>query len=891
MSQDATRDPVATYRLQLRPEFDFRAASELAEYFASLGVSHLYASPYLQAAAGSSHGYDVVDPGQVNSELGGDSGRDTLCAALSKANLKQLLDIVPNHMAIRGGHNAWWWDVLENGPSSRYSSFFDVEWRAAQTERVLLPILGDQYGVEVEAGTIQLERDGSNFAVVYHEHRNPLAPRSIGHLLQEVASRLASSELAFVADALAELPAPNVVDWRSRARRHRDKAVLQDMLQRLCDDPSIAAAIDEHLLQVNGSPDALHEVLERQIYRLSFWRIGSHELDYRRFFDIDSLVGLRVEEREVFEATHDRVLKWLADRSVDGLRLDHIDGLYDPKQYLQRLARHAPQAWLLVEKILEEHEELPDWPVAGTTGYEFLNQAQWLLVDPDGEQPLTQQYCRLLDLEEPEDFDELVAECKRLVLQEALASDVRRLSARLADICQRHRRQRDYSRFDLESAIVELCVAFPVYRSYVTPSGIASSQDGKVQREACERARNANPQLDERLFAFLESLLLLESSGEEELEFVLRLQQLTGPAMAKGVEDTAFYRFNRLVALNEVGGNPARFSLDAESFHHLMQARQERTPHALNTTSTHDTKRSEDVRSRLLVLSEVPQLWELTLERWRSHLAGAKQANVLPGGSVAPDARTEYALWQNLVGAWPIERERMSAYMQKAVREAKLHSSWHSPNEAYEQAIDDYLEQLYAHDQLIAELQEFVESISEAAHANSLCQVVLKLMCPGVPDIYQGTELWDSSLVDPDNRRPVDFARRRELLESVRQLSAKTLWEARGNGAIKLFVITRGLGVRRRRAASFSQTGTYTPLTATGRQRERMVAFMRGRDTIAVITRWWMKHGDDFANTSLTLPDGKWRNVLCDSDELDGNVPISSLLGPLPVAILERCDP
>lgn len=876
--------PIATYRIQLRPEFGFTAASEQVAYLARLGVSHLYASPYLQAAKGSAHGYDVVDPGQVNAELGGMLGRQELCDALSRHGLKQVLDIVPNHMAIRGGRNAWWWDVLENGPSSRYAGYFDVEWLAAQTERVLLPILGDQYGVELEAGNISLHREGGNFAVRYFEHENPLAPRSVGHLLAPVAAALGSAELEFTVDALCELPSPNAPDSESRARRHRDKQVLQRMLSRLCERPEIAGAIDEHLNKVNASPDALHEVLERQTYRLAYWRIGNQELDYRRFFDIDSLVGLRVEDPEVFEATHALVVQWLADGSVDGLRMDHVDGLYDPKQYLGRLRSYAPEAWLLVEKILEEGEALPDWPVAGTTGYDFLNQVQWLLSDPEGEAPLTRFYTQLLGRDEPEDYAALVADCKRQVLQEALASDVRRLTARLAAICQRHRRHRDYSRAELEVALVELCIGFPVYRSYVTRAGEATEQDRHVQREACERARANNPHLDPRSIDFLQSLLLLELPGEEELEFVLRLQQLTGPAMAKGVEDTAFYRYNRLVAFNEVGGDPAIFSIDAEHFHECMRRRHAETPLALNATSTHDTKRSEDVRARLLVLTEIPQRWRETLRYWLRRVEEAGAA-----GDDAPEPRTRYALWQNLIGAWPVSRERMGEYMQKAVREAKLHSSWHSPNEAYEAAIARYLDCIYADAGLCSEIEQFVDSISLASHANSLAQLVLKLTCPGVPDIYQGTELWDFSLVDPDNRRPVDFAQRERLSSGLEGRSPEELWASRHDGAVKLHVIQRALALRRRRADAFGARGAYRALTAEGPRAQRLVAFDRGPDVVVAVSRWWAKHGDDFSATSLQLAAGTWKNVLLNQTSLlRGQVPLDALFGPLPVCILER---
>lgn len=881
---------VATYRVQLRPEFGFSEAEALAAYLAKLGISHFYASPYLQAISGSAHGYDVVDPGRINAELGGKAGRERLCRALKAANLKHLLDIVPNHMAIRGGDNAWWWDVLENGPSSRYSSFFDVEWRSAGSERVLLPILGDQYGVELENGSIRLERDGGAFLVRYFEHRSPLGPRSVGYLLQPVAEALRSDDLGFITDALIDLPAPNATDRASRRRRHRDKQRLQLELERLCENPEIAAAIDRHLEHATASPDLLHETLERQNYRLAYWRVGNHELDYRRFFDIDSLVGLRIEDEEVLEATHDLVLQWIDDGSVDGLRIDHIDGLYDPKQYLERLRQRAPEAWLLVEKILEEGEQLPPWPVEGTTGYDFLNQVQRVLLDPSGEEPLTTAYQQFLGLETPEDYAVVVDRSTRKVLREGLASDVGRLVNRLADICLRHRRHRDHSRVELEAAIVELCTAFPVYRTYVTATAGPSEQDRIVVRDACRRALERRPKLDARLIEFLEQIMLFEVTGDEETEFVMRFQQLSGPAMAKGVEDTTFYRYNRFVALNEVGGDPSHFAIDASDFHHRMEERQKRCPYALNATSTHDTKRSEDVRARLLVLSEIPQPWNEAVQRWSARMASHKTADVLENGGLVPDARFEYALWQNLVGAWPIERERMTSYVEKAMREAKIHSSWTSPSEPYEQAVMRYVDAIYADEELRADIDRFVAAIATAGQANSLVQVALKVLCPGVPDIYQGTELWDYSLVDPDNRRPVDYGARRRILAELESAAPELLWETREHGAVKMFFVRETLALRARQRACFGADGHYIPLSPTGSHADRVLAFQRGRNVVTVVGRWWMKHGSEFGTTTIALPPGTWTNVLTKRGPVRDTVDLASLLGPFPAAVLERRD-
>ncbi len=893
---------IGSYRIQLRPGFGFSEASRLTQYWQRLGVSHDYCSPYLQASTGSTHGYDVVDHHAVNRELGGSAARALFCEQLAEHRLKQLIDVVPNHMAIRGGHNAWWWDVLENGPSSRYSSYFDVEWRASDSERVLLPVLGDQYGVELEAGNITIERRGPHLLVCYYEHRNPVAPRSLGQFLRPVAESLRDAELEFVADALCELPAPNAPDLASRRRRHRDKQILATQLERLLKRQEVADAVDLHAARINASADALHELLEAQNFRLAYWRAGNHELDYRRFFDIDSLVGLRVEDDEVFESTHKLILEWLADGSVDGLRIDHIDGLYDPQGYLDRLRRFAPSCWLLVEKIIEGPEELPAWPVAGTTGYEFLNQTQRFLVDPQGEDALTELSARLLG--EHQDYERIVHESKLLVLREALGSDVKRLVNRLVEICQVHRRYRDYSRAELEEVVTELCAAFPVYRTYVRHDGTMSNQDATMIRTTCEKLAASHPHIDTRLIEFMQRLLLLEWRDEAEIEFVMRFQQLTSPVMAKGVEDTTFYRYVWLVALNEVGGDPSHFSLGIDEYHAWMAHRQASHPEALNATSTHDTKRSEDVRARLLTLSEVPGHWEKAVRLFQSRvdsILGSSLKTPLPVdsqlnyGSARPlpvsprrlDPLTEYLLWQNLVGAWPIDKERITEYMRKAVREAKLYTSWQSASEAYDNLVDEYIAAIYQSPDLPNEIGAFVDSIEGGMMANSLNQLLLKLMGPGVPDIYQGTELFDLSLVDPDNRRKVDYSLRQQLLDSLDDSSPAEIWDARASGLVKLHFLRKGLSLRSDRSHSFGPMGGYARLDARGTHASRVFSFMRGTDVIAVVSRLWTKFGSDFGETTLTLPEGSWVNVLTGMDLL-GTMSIQDILGPFPGAMLER---
>ncbi|MEA2692302.1 MAG: (1-_4)-alpha-D-glucan 1-alpha-D-glucosylmutase, partial [Acidobacteriota bacterium] len=561
--------PLATYRLQLHAGFGFAEAAAIAPYLRDLGVSHAYCSPYLQAAAGSTHGYDVIDPSRVNEELGGEEGHARFCQALGQAELGQVLDIVPNHMSIdpKGGEqrNAWWWDVLENGPASRYAAYFDVDWDPPQARlrnTVLLPILGDHYGRVLEAGELRLVRAGGGFEIHYFEHRMPVAPRSLDSLLAEAARRRGSPDLAFIADALGRLPISTATDRESVLVRHRDKEVLRGQLARLCEErPEIAAAVDVMVAEVNADPDRLDALLDRQNYRPAFWRTAGRELDYRRFFDVHSLVGLRAEDERVFSDTHARILDWVARGVLDGLRVDHPDGLYDPKGYFERLRQRAPGAYVVAEKILEPGERLPaDWPIEGTTGYDFLNLVNGLFVDPAGEGPLTDLAAEVSG--ESAAWPEIVRAKKHLVLEQLLASDVNRLAEVFLAVCERHRRHRDYTCFELRQALAEVAACFPVYRTYLRAREHAIREEDILYiNEAIGTAQDRRSDLPADLFDFLRDLLALKVSGEVEAELALRFQQLTGPVMAKGVEDTAFYTFLRLTSLNEVGGDPGRFGV------------------------------------------------------------------------------------------------------------------------------------------------------------------------------------------------------------------------------------------------------------------------------------------------------------------------------------------
>jgi (1->4)-alpha-D-glucan 1-alpha-D-glucosylmutase len=881
------REIRATYRVQLHAGFTLDDAAAIADYLAELGVSHLYCSPYLQAGRGSTHGYDVVNPQLVNDELGGAKAHGRLRQVLQKHGLGQVLDVVPNHMAITGPENPWWWDVLENGPSSRYATYFDVDWEPPEARlrnTMLLPILGDHYGRVLEAGELQLERQEAAFTIRYHDHLFPVSPRSLDGLLASAADRCQSDTLAFIADALGRLPLSTATDWASVQRRHRDKEVIRGQLTRLlAEQPELATAIDAAIAEVNANPDTLHVLLERQNYRLAFWRSASRDLGYRRFFDINTLVALRMEDERVFADTHALVLKWLGDGTLDGLRIDHPDGLRDPMAYCQRLRQAYPQAWIVVEKILEPGERLPDtWPVEGTTGYDFLNRVGGLFVDATGERPLTELYTAFTG--ESGDYAALVREKKHQMLHELLGSDVNRLTGLFVEICEHFRRHRDYTRHELHEVLREVIACFPVYRSYVqAETGRVSDDDTHYINEAVERAKGNRPELDEALFDFLRDLLLLRIQGTLETELVMRFQQLTGPTMAKGLEDTAFYCFNRLASLNEVGGDPSRFGVSIGEFHQACLEAQHLWPRAMLATSTHDTKRSEDVRARLHLLSEIPEHWGEVVRRWAT-------LNDRHRRSGWPERNAEYLFYQTLVGAWPIGVERMTGYMEKAVREAKVHTSWTNTNREYEDALRAFIESVLTDAEFLADLDAFVMPLVEPGRVNTLAQTLIKLTAPGVPDLYQGTELWDLSLVDPDNRRPVDYQLRGRLLAELHGATPEAIWARKQEGLPKLWVIHQTLALRRRRPELFGPQGEYQPLTASGVRAEHVVAFARNNAAVTIVPRLGLKLDGHWAGTTLELPGGQWRNELTGDDVCGGMVRMGELLARFPVCLLSRQD-
>lgn len=880
------RTPRSTYRLQLHKGFTFADASSIADYLRDLGISHVYSSPYLQAGPDSMHGYDVVDHHRVNRELGGEEAHEQFSRRLQELHLGQVLDIVPNHMSVHR-ENRLWWDVLENGPSSRFASFFDIDWNSAEEklrDKVLMPVLGDQYGRVLSRGDIKIAREGTTFLVKYFDQAFPMAPRSIAWPLGRGAALAMSDTLNFLAASFARLPSPESVDRSVQMSRHRDKAVLLNLLSRLCEEePVVCKAIDEAIEEINGNVDSLDELLNQQNFRLAFWRTSDQELGYRRFFDVNSLIGLRMEREHVFDETHELILYWIEKGVLDGIRIDHPDGLRDPRQYLERLRKRAPDAWIVVEKILEPGEWLrTEWPVEGTSGYDFLNVCNAALVHPEGLKQLTEIYRDFS--KQPMNFEDIVFEKKTKIAKESLASDVNRLANIFVEICESNRDFRDFTRADIRRAIRNVAASFQVYRTYVMADrNEITEEDRRRICQAIHEVKGRKPDIDGCLFEFMADVLSLRVTGAKEAEFVARFQQFTSPVMAKGVEDTAFYDYDRLTSLNEVGGNPATDGLSLNQFHEYNSHVQATFPLTMTTLSTHDTKRADDVRARLAVLSEMPARWAAKLKKWSRMNSSLRTRQY-------PDPNTEYFLYQTLIGAWPIDADRAKQYMQKAMREAKLETAWTANNEAYEQAVEKFIDGILASDAFVQELEQFVGRINRDGRVNSLTQTLLKCMAPGVPDLYQGAELWDHSLVDPDNRRPVDYERRRELLKGIKDYSPaeflRTLGEHFEDGSPKLWVLYQGLRLRNERPASFGADAAYAPLLAQGTKADHVLAFGRGGDVIAVTHRFPHKLNNIWSGTTLSLPVGQWTDRLSGLSHRGGTVRLGSLLERFPVALL-----
>jgi len=812
--------PRATYRLQLHDGFTFWDAAAIVPYLAALGVSHLYLSPIMRAGPGSLHGYDVLDHSTISPALGGDAGLDALVAATRADGLGIVLDVVPNHMSILYG-NAWWWDVLEHGRRSSFARAFDIGWDGPEAklhDQVLLPILADQYGREVDRGAIRVVSEGGRLEVRYADHRFPVSPDS-------------AAALGTAPDA--------------------------DALERL-----------------NGDPEELHAFLEAQHYRLARWTVGDEELVYRRFFDIKELIALRAEDPDVFAAIHEVPLRLIHSGAVDGLRIDHPDGLRDPAGYFAQLRSAAPQTWIVAEKILGPDERLRnDWPVDGTTGYDFAALVTGLFVDASAAARLDAAYRAFTGEDRP--FAEIAYEAKHDVLRRSLRADVERLTELLVRICERHRRHRDHTRRDIQQAIRELAAQLPVYRTYVRPGAPEAAEDLAVLDLAVAAATSRRPDIDPELLAFIRGLAMLRVPGDLETDFALRLQQLTAPAAAKGVEDTAFYRYTRVATLNEVGGDPGRVGVAAPRFHGRMAEQSRRWPATQLATSTHDTKRSEDVRARLALLSEMPDAWAAAVRRWTDHNRRHRQAG-------APPPYLEWLYYQTLVGAWPIDAGRAATYLDKAAKEAKRETSWVDPHPEFDVALRAFVEATLADPTFAADLRTFVAPLIAPGRINALAQTLLKLTAPGVPDLYQGTELWDLSLVDPDNRRPVDFARRQALLAALDGLDPAATLARADDGLPKLHVIRAALAARARRPRIFA--GDYRPIDAVGERAQHVVAFARGGQAITIVPRLVWTLGGDWGETRLPLPPGRWHDAI-------GGLPVRSdrldaLLGTFPVALL-----
>jgi len=941
--------PESTYRVQFHAGFTFRDALQIVPYLHDLGITHLYASPLLQARPGSTHGYDTTNHQAFNPELGTAEDYEELCQVLQNHGMGQVLDIVPNHMGVAGNDNQWWHDVLENGPASPYAGFFDIAWydspRVEMHERLLLPILGKAYGEALESQEIRLQYASGAFTIHYFDHCWPVAPQSYALILEQRRDELAAflgeapeplAEYDSILTAIRNLPLRCETDPDRVAESQREKEVIKRRLAALTEaNPSVRAFLEDTVALFNGTPDQpesfdlLDALLQAQVYRLCHWRIASEEINYRRFFDVNELAALSMEKPEVFTATHGLILRLLSEGKVHGVRIDHPDGLYDPRQYFQRLQQHyvlhmahrlretdatfqelceeeitalldttLAQAsntadavlyrplYIVVEKILGAYETLrEDWPVYGTSGYDFLNVLNGLFVDAEQRRTWTRLYRDWTQDLRP--FAEIVYGAKYLIMQMSLSSEVYMLAHRLDRLAQQHRGSRDLTFNSLRRALQQIIACFPVYRSYITSDAL-HPDDRRYVHQAVSQAQRRNPTVSRELFAFVRDMLLLQyhalASADEQAEqrrFVGKFQQVTAPVMAKGLEDTALYVSNRLPSLNEVGGDADRFGVSPEELHRTFWQRQAQWPWAFSALSTHDTKRSEDVRARLNVLSEFPHEWQASLQRWSD--LNAQYRRDLDDTPV-PDENEEYLFYQTLLGAWPLEPyslgeyitfiERIQAYMLKVLREAKVHTSWINPNPAYEEAVQYYIARVLDTQTQTAFRDDFLMFQRRLSHYglfNSLAQTLLKITAPGVPDTYQGTELWDWSLVDPDNRRAVDYKRRYDMLRAlqerlaaageVRRALVQELLTHKEDGRIKLYITTLALNCRRMHPGLFS-AGSYTPAQGRGAKGQYVFGFSRCQDRRAAIVAVPRLIGGLLAGTHDTpLGEAVWQDT------------------------------
>jgi (1->4)-alpha-D-glucan 1-alpha-D-glucosylmutase len=926
------RIPTATYRIQFNSTFGFDDAKAITKYLAELGISDLYASPIFKARAESSHGYDVVDPTVLNPELGTEEAFESLVQELQQQNMGWVQDIVPNHMAY-DSQNRYLMDVLENGPDSSYLDYFDISWNspfASNHEPILAPLLGNFYGESLENGEIQLSYDERGLNVNYYHLKLPLKLESYARFLTQNLGKLAKTlgrkHPTFVRLLGILYMVKNIPTEATVQQRQDQSAFVKGLLWELyTDNDDVRTFIDENLQLFNGEPgkpesfNLLESLLSEQFFRLCYWKVGAEEMNYRRFFTVNELISVKVEDFKVFKNTHDLICKLVNEGKFTGLRIDHIDGLYDPAQYIERLREKASDTYITVEKILQQGEDLPKtWSVQGTSGYDYLNYINGIFCQAEKEEKFTQIYSDFTGITTT--FEQIVPEKKHLIIERNLAGDIDNLAFLLKTIASKYRYGNDFTINGLKRALAEVLTRFPIYRTYINQEGISESDRPYIQ-EVIEAAKTHTPLLNNEL-NFIEKLMLLEYDDfltqvekDQWLYFVMRVQQYTGPLMAKGVEDTALYVYNRFISLNEVGGEPGHFGISVSEFHEFNQKRQTDWSHAMSATSTHDTKRGEDTRARLNVLSEIPDEWQKQVRSWseinRSHKKTVKRLNM-------PVRNDEYLLYQTLVGAFPFCEEdltscveRVKDYVLKAIREAKVYTAWLRQNSTYENAFTDFVTAVLEPSKdnpFLKEFLPFQRWVAFYGIFNSLSQTLLKITSPGVPDFYQGTEFWDFSLVDPDNRRPVDFEIRQSALKTIKE-QIKTdilklineLLETKEDARIKLFLTVQALKARTEHSQIFQQ-GNYLPLEVSGKFKEHIVAFARSNENKTIVTvapRFFtslIQPGEYplgqqiWHDTSLKLPPqaaSNWKDAMTEQIiQADGTVMIGEALKHFPVALL-----
>jgi (1->4)-alpha-D-glucan 1-alpha-D-glucosylmutase len=923
--------PRATYRLQLHKDFGFEAAAHIAPYLQALGISHVYLSSYLKARAGSRHGYDIVNHGEINPELGDETAFHGFVAALQAHGLRQLLDFVPNHMGVFGADNPLWLEVLEWGPDAVHAGWFDIEWdpeRRYLHDKLLVPLLAHQYGRELEHGMLRLRFDPEqgSFAVwAYDTHKLPIWPPHYAQILAD-----GDLKLEQLADAFAWLP-----NWRRQMPQRAAELKVQ-LAAAASAGEEVRQALQRALARFEGRPgepeswQVLHQLIQQQHWRVAHFRVAADDINYRRFFNINDLAGLQMELPEVFDHAHRRVLALVKDGTLDGLRIDHVDGLGDPKAYLRRLqrrvsARHREHFYLVVEKILSSHETLrEDWPIDGTTGYDFLNQVLSMLVDQSAERAFDATYLDFTS--ERRAFGDIVRLCKLHIIENELASELNMRARDMARLARQNPRTADFTHNLLRRALKELIACFPVYRTYIDGQGAPDSADQRDLSRALSAARRNETEIHPSAFDFLERVLsgrLVDQprsgfSHQALLRAVTRFQQYTGPVVAKALEDTAFYRYNRFVALNEVGGDPERFGSTIAAFHRANQQRAQHWPHAMLTTSTHDTKRGADARARLAALSEFAPEWAQQLPVWSRILRGpAEQTEALE----RPDRNTEYLLYQLLLCSWPCEclavnggdtaplaayADRVRTVMIKSVREARVHTNWAFPDDDYEQSVLALIDAALVGNRSGPFLSAFLplaRRVAESGVHNSLVQIVIALTAPGVPDLYNGAELWDLSMVDPDNRRPVDYTLRARMLaqltEELRADRAACMQRLLGewhDGCVKLATIVTLLEHRRAQRELY-ENGDYQPLQISGVRADELCAYARSageqRLLVAVARFPRRRQAQDFDEaTAVELPPSlqrlQWRELLTGVNHTPQGerLPATALFKSLPVAVL-----